>query len=160
MIDLGEAVLHAPALVAEPGELIAVELRRVPGRGTGRPHLALFATLSTFGCAPGLDALWQLSFRSASPTALRPQSGATPAARAWEWAWRSARATRSPPDQQAVVLALVGSCRDGVAVTEAGMLSPVQSLSLLVALGRNLRRRSAARPAATCCPSRDRCTVK
>jgi len=62
-------------------------------------------------------------------------------------------------DQQARVLALADAARIGIHVIGAGMLSPMKSLSFLVALGPDLRRRPAP-GRCNCCPSRDRCTVK
>jgi hypothetical protein len=64
-----------------------------------------------------------------------------------------------PLEQQARVLALADAARIGIHTTSAGMLSPMKSLSFLVALGPNLRGRSAP-GRCNCCPSRDRCAVK
>ncbi len=64
-----------------------------------------------------------------------------------------------PLAQQARVLALADAARIGIHATGVGMLAPMKSLSFLVALGPNLRRRS-AQGRCNRCPSRDRCTVK
>jgi hypothetical protein len=64
-----------------------------------------------------------------------------------------------PLDQQATVLALAGAARIAVSVSGTSMLSPVKSLSVLIALGHGLGPRP-ARGRCNCCPSRDRCTVK
>jgi hypothetical protein len=159
MIDLGDAVLHAPALAAEPGELIAVAAAACTlGAALQARITELFATRRR-SLALALDTIGtELLFRLADR--------ATAAIR------RDARREGlemgleiSPGDPglalelQPAVLALAGSRGDHIAVTEAGMLTPIQSLSLVIALGHKLRRRSAA---ARCgaCPSRERCAVK
>jgi len=158
MIDLGEAFLHAPAFAAEPGELIAVAAAACTLGAALQDRISeLFATRRR-SLALALDTLGnELLFRLADR--------ATAAIR--RDARREGLGTGIeigpgdpglPLDQHAVVLALAGSWRNGIVVTEAGMLAPVQSLSLLVALGRNLRQRS-AKARCACCPSRDRCTM-
>jgi hypothetical protein len=159
MIALGEAALHAPALAEEPGELIAVAAAACTlGPALQQRISELFAARRR-SLALALDAV-------ANELLFRLADRATAAIR------RDARRQGlgigleiSPGDpglaldQQSAVLALAGSCGGPIAVTEAGMLTPIQSLSLVIALGRNLRQRSTA---ARCdaCPSRDRCAVK
>lgn len=62
-------------------------------------------------------------------------------------------------EAQQQVLALAGAEHSGISITGQGMLSPVKSLSMLVALGRGLKPRAAS---ARClsCPSRDRCAIR
>ena len=158
MIGLGEVFLHAPALAAEPGELTAVAAAACTlGTALQQRISELFATRRR-SLALALDTLGnELLFRLAD--------------RATAAILRDARRQGLvtgieispgdpglPLDQQSVVLTLAVSSQCGIAATEAGMLAPVQSLSLLVALGRNLRPRS-GKTRCTCCASRDRCTM-
>jgi hypothetical protein len=158
-IDLGDAALDAPALAAEAGELKAVAAAACTlGTAVQERISALFATRRR-SLALALDSVAnELLFRLAD--------------RAFATIRREARRgglgvgiEASPGDpgvplaQQARVLALADVARIGINVTGAGMLAPIKSLSFLVALGSNLRRR-AAPGRCNCCPSRDRCTMK
>lgn len=158
MIDLGGTFLHAPALAAEPGELIAVAAAACTlGAALQERISELFATRRR-SVALALDSLGnELLFRLAdrAAAAIRRDARREGLETGIEI---SPGDPGLPLDQQAVVLALIGTWCNGVAVTEAGMLAPVQSLSLLVALGHDLRRRS-AKARCTCCPSRIRCTM-
>lgn len=159
MIDLGEAALHAPALAAEPGELIAVAAAACTLGATLQERISELFVTRRRSLALALDTIGsELLFRLAdrATAAIRRDARREGMGMGMEI---SPGDPGLPLDQQAVVLALAGSCREGIAVTEAGMLTPIQSLSLLVALGRNLRQRSAA---ARCyaCPSKDRCVLK
>jgi len=158
-IDVGDAELDAPALVAEVGELRAVAAAACTlGTAIQERVSALFATRRR-SLALALDTVAnELLFRLAD--------------RAFATVRREARRAglgtgieASPGDpgvpleQQARVLALADAARIGIHTSGAGMLSPVKSLSFLVALGPDLRRRSAS-GRCNCCPSRDRCAVK
>lgn len=158
MIDVGEVFLHAPALAAEPGTLTAVAAAACTlGTALQQRISELFATRRR-SLALALDSLGnELLFRLADR--------ATAAIR--RDARRQGLVTGIeigpgdpglPLEQQSIVLTLAVSSQCGIAATEAGMLAPVQSLSLLVALGRNLRPRS-GKARCTGCPSRDRCTM-
>jgi len=158
-IEVGDAALDAPVLAAEVGELKALAAAACTlGAAVQERISALFATRRR-SLALALDTVAnELLFRLAD--------------RAFATIRREARQTglgtgieASPGDpgvpleQQAGVLALADAARIGIHATGAGMLSPMKSLSFLVALGPNLRRRAA--PArCNCCPSRDRCTMK
>lgn len=158
-IDVGDAVLDAPVLAAESGELTAVAAAACTlGAAVQERISALFATRRR-SLALALDTVAnELLFRLAD--------------RAFASIRREARRAglaigieASPGDpgvplgEQARVLALADVARIGINVTGAGMLAPMKSLSFLVALGPNLRRR-AAHGRCECCPSRDRCTMK
>ena len=158
-IDVGDAVLDAPVLAAEIGELKAVAAAACTlGAAVQERISALFATRRR-SLALALDTMAnELLFRLAD--------------RAFATIRREARRAGLgtgiesspgdpgvPLDQQARVLALAGAARIGIHATGAGMLLPMQSLSFLVALGPTLRRRS-PRGRCSCCPSSDRCTVK
>jgi hypothetical protein len=158
-IDIGDAVLDAPVLAAEIGELKAVAAAACTlGAAVQERISALFATRRR-SLALALDTVTnELLFRLAD--------------RAFATIRREARRAglgigieASPGDpgvslcQQATVLALADAARSGISTTETGMLSPVKSLSFLVALGPNLHKRAAPGRCA-CCPSRDRCTVR
>ncbi|HEY5291552.1 MAG TPA: hypothetical protein VIJ43_04485 [Burkholderiales bacterium] len=158
-IGVGEAVLDAPALAAATAELNAVAAAACTlGPAVQERISALFATRRR-SLALALDTLAnELLFRLAD--------------RAFATIRREARRTglgigieASPGDpgvplaQQAGVLALADAARIGIHAVGAGMLSPMKSLSFVVALGPNLRRHSAP-GRCNCCPSRDRCTVK
>lgn len=158
MIDLGGTFLHAPALAAEPGELVAVAAAACTLGAALQDRISeLFATrrrsVALALHSLGSELLFRLADRAAA--AIRRDARREGLGTGIEI---SPGDPGLPLDQQAVVLALIGSWRNGVAVTEAGMLAPVQSLSLLVALGHNLRQRS-AKTRCTRCPSRDRCTM-
>ena len=158
-IGVGEAVLDAPGLAAATAELNAVAAAACTlGPAVQERISALFATRRR-SLALALDTLAnELLFRLAD--------------RAFATIRREARRTglgigieASPGDpgvplaQQAGVLALADAARIGIHAVGAGMLSPMKSLSFVVALGPNLRRHSAP-GRCNCCPSRDRCTVK
>ena len=158
-IEVGGAALDAPVLAAEIGELKAVAAAACTlGSAMQERISALFATRRR-SLALALDTVAnELLFRLAD--------------RAFATIRREARRAgldigieASPGDpgvpleQQARVLALADAARIGIHTHGAGMLSPMKSLSFLVALGSNLRRRSAP-GRCNCCPSRDRCTVK
>lgn len=158
-IDVGGAALDAPLLAAASGELTAVAAAACTlGAAVQERISALFATRRR-SLALALDTVTnELLFRLAD--------------RALASIRREARrsglaigAEASPGDpgvplgEQARVLALADAARIGVHATGAGMLAPMKSLSFLVALGPNLRRR-AAPGRCNCCPSRDRCTMK
>lgn len=158
-IDVGDAALDAPVLAAEIGELKAVAAAACTlGSAVQERISALFATRRR-SLALALDTVAnELLFRLAD--------------RAFATVRREARRAglgigieASPGDpgvpleQQARVLALADAARIGIHATGAGMLSPMKSLSFLVALGPNLHKHTAP-GRCTCCPSRDRCTVK
>jgi hypothetical protein len=158
-IDVGGAALDAPLLAAASGELTAVAAAACTlGAAVQERISALFATHRR-SLALALDTVAnELLFRLAD--------------RAFATIRREARRAglgsgidASPGDpgvplgQQARVLALADAARIGIHTTGTGMLSPMKSLSFLVALGPNLRRR-AAHGRCNCCPSRDRCTMK
>ncbi|MBI5910190.1 MAG: hypothetical protein HY848_09590 [Betaproteobacteria bacterium] len=158
-IDLGSVALDAPVLAAEIGGLKAVAAAACTlGSAIQERISALFAARRrSLGLA--LDTLAnELLFRLAD--------------RAFATIRREVRRSGlgigievSPGDpgvpleQQARVLALADAARIGIHAIGAGMLSPMKSLSFLVALGPDLRRRPAP-GRCNCCPSRDRCTVK
>ena len=62
-------------------------------------------------------------------------------------------------EAQRHVLALAGAGHSGISMTAQGMLSPVKSLSMLVALGQGLKVRRASTRCLSC-PSRDRCAIR
>jgi hypothetical protein len=158
MIDVGAAALRAPVLAADPGELVAVAAavctlgiafqRRISDLFIERRR-SLALALDTVGN----ELLFRLADRATA--AIRRDARRRGYGIGIEI---SPGDPGMPLDQQAAVLALAGTPQHGVAATEAGMLTPVQSLSLLVAIGRNLRQRS-SRARCACCPSRDRCTM-
>ena len=158
MIEVGNAVLVAPVIAGEPGNLLALAAAACTlGTPLQERISRLFATRRR-SLALALDAIGnELLFRLAD----RVTAAIGRDARR-EGMGMGMEVSPGDPglalDQQATVLALAGSRCDHIAVTGAGMLAPVQSLSMVVTLGHNLRRRSAA---ARCkaCPSRDRCTV-
>jgi len=158
-IDVGGAALDAPVLAAEIGELKAVAVAACTlGSALQDRISALFATRRR-SLALALDTVAnELLFRLAD--------------RAFATIRREARRAGLgigieaspgdpgvPLDQQASVLALADAARIGMHATGAGMLSPMKSLSFLVALGPNLRRR-ATQGRCNCCPSRDRCAAQ
>lgn len=158
-IDFGDAALDAPVLAAGIGELKAVAAAACTlGPAMQQRISALFATRRR-SLALALDTVAnELLFRLAG--------------RAFATIRREARRAglgtgieASPGDpgmpleQQARVLALADAARIGVHATGTGMLSPMKSLSFLVALGSNLRARSAPRRC-NGCPSRDRCAAR
>lgn len=158
MIDVGGAALHAPALAAEPGELIAVAAAACTLGAPLQERISELFAARRRSLALALDTIGnELLFRLAdrATAAIRRDARREGLGMGMEI---SPGDPGLPLDQQAIVLALAGSCSGDIALSRAGMLTPIQSLSLIVALGRNLRRRSSA---ARCdaCPSRDRCTV-
>jgi hypothetical protein len=158
-IDVGDAVLDAPVLAAESGELTAVAAAACTlGAAVQERISALFATRRR-SLALALDTVAnELLFRLADRVFARIRREARRAG-------LGVGIEASPGDpgvplgQQARVLALADAARIGIRCTGAGMLAPMKSLSFLVALGPNLRRRFAA-GRCNCCPSRDRCTLK
>lgn len=157
-IDVGDAALDAPVLAAECGELKAVAAAACTlGAAVQERISALFAARRR-SLALALDTVAnELLFRLAD--------------RALASIRREARRAglgigieASPGDpgvplgQQARVLALADAARIGIHATGAGLLAPMKSLTFLVALGPNLRRR-AAPGRCSGCPSRDRCTM-
>ena len=158
-IDVGDATLDAPVLAAEIGGLKAVAAAACTlGSAMQERISALFATRRR-SLALALDTVAnELLFRladRASATIRREarRSGLGIGIEA------SPGDPGVPLEQQARVLALADAARIGIHTTGAGMLSPMKSLSFLVALGPTLRRR-AAPERCNCCPSRDRCAVK
>jgi len=158
-IDVGGAALDAPVLAAEIGELKAVAAAACTlGSAVQERISALFATRRR-SLALALDTVAnELLFR------LADRASAT-IRREARRAGLGAGIEVSPGDagmpleQQAGALALADAARIGIHTIGVGMLAPMKSLCFLVALGPNLRRRSAA-GRCHCCPSRDRCTVK
>jgi hypothetical protein len=158
-IGAGGAALNAPVLAAEIGGLKAVAAAACTlGSAMQERISALFATRRR-SLALALDTVAnELLFRladRASATIRREarRSGLGIGVEA------SPGDPGVPLEQQARVLALADAARIGIHTNGAGMLSPMKSLSFLVALGPTLRRRSAP-GRCNCCPSRDRCTVK
>jgi len=158
MIEVGQATLHAPIIAGEPGDLLAIAAAACTlGAALQERISRLFATrrrsLALALDTIGSELLFRLTDRSVA--AIRRDARRKGMDMGMEI---SPGDPGLPLDLQTAVLALAGSCPTHIAVTCAGMLAPVQSLSLLVTLGQNLRRRSAA---ARCkaCPSGDRCTV-
>ena len=158
-IGVGDATLDAPVLAAEIGGLKAVAAAACTlGSAMQERISALFATRRR-SLALALDTVAnELLFRladRASATIRREarRSGLGIGVEA------SPGDPGVPLEQQARVLALADAARIGIHTTGAGMLSPMKSLSFLVALGPTLRRRSAP-SRCNCCPSRDRCAVK
>jgi hypothetical protein len=158
MIEVGKGTLLAPVIAGEPGDLLAVAAAACTLGTTLQERISrLFATrrcsLALALDTIGTELLFRLMDRAAA--AIRREGRRQGMGMGIEV---SPGDPGLPLHQQATVLALAGSCPAHIAVTGSGMLAPVQSLSLLITLGRNLRRRSAA---ARCkaCPSRDRCTV-
>jgi hypothetical protein len=158
-IGTGEATLCAPGLAAQSGELRAVAAAACTlGTAIQERVSALFAARQP-SHALALDMAGnQLLFRLAHRTvaAIRGEARRKGLGLGIE---ASPGDPGVPLCQQATVLALANAARIGISATETGMLSPLKSLSFLVALGPNLRKR-AAPGRCSCCPSRDRCTVK
>lgn len=158
-VDVGEAMLCAPGLAAESGELRAVAAAACTlGTAIQERVSSLFAARQP-SLALALDtASNELLFHLADRTvaAIRREARSKGLGLGIE---ANPGDPGVPLCQQATVLALANAARGGIAATETGMLSPVKSLSFLVTLGPNLRRRSAP-PRCDCCPSRDRCRVK
>ena len=158
-IDVGDATLNAPALAAETLGLKAVAAAVCTlGPAVQERISALFATRRR-SLALALDTVAnELLFR------LADRASAT-IRREARRAGLGVGSEASPGDpgvpleQQARVLALADAARIGIHATCAGMLWPMKSLSFLVALGPNLRGRSAPQRC-NCCPSRDRCAAK
>ncbi len=158
-VDVGEAMLDAPLLCSQPGELVAVAAVACtlgpgfPARiselfAARRPSLAL--ALDTVGS----ELLFRVADRALAAVrrdARRMGLGVGPEA--------SPGDPGIPLDQQSTVLALADAARSGITASREGMLWPVHSLATLVALGRNLPRHSAS---ARCsrCPSAHRCTIR
>ena len=158
-IDVGDAELDAPALAAEDGELKAVAAAACTlGSAIQERISALFATRRR-SLALALDTLAnELLFRLADRTSAAIRHEARRAALGMGIE-ASPGDPGVPLEQQAGVLALADAAQIGIHTAGAGMLSPIKSLSFVVALGPNLRRRSAP-GRCNCCPSRDRCAVK
>jgi hypothetical protein len=158
-IGVGEAVLDAPALATDTGELKAVAAAACTlGSAVQERISALFATRRR-SLALALDTLAnELLFRLADRTfaTIRREARRTGLGIGIE---ASPGDPGVPLAQQARVLALADAARIGIHAIGAGMLAPVKSLSFVVALGPNLRRHSAP-GRCNCCPSRDRCTMK
>ncbi|OGA19733.1 MAG: hypothetical protein A3H32_20255 [Betaproteobacteria bacterium RIFCSPLOWO2_02_FULL_63_19] len=158
-LSAGETTLYAPRFLVEPGELVAVAAT-VCTLGTALQERIseLFATRRR-SLALALDAVSnELLFRLAD----RATAAVRRAARSMDLEAGleiSPGDEGLPLDQQAAVLTLTGSSEHGLTVSDTGMLAPVKSLSVLVALGRNLRQRSAA-TRCDACPSRVRCARK
>ena len=158
-IGVGGAALDAPALAAESGELKAVAAAACTlGTAMQERIAALFAARRR-SLALALDtAANELLFCLADRASAAIRRDARRAG-------MGAGIEASPGDagtplaQQAGVLALADAARIGIRASAAGMLSPMKSLSFLVALGPQLRRR-AAQGRCNCCPSRDRCAMK
>jgi hypothetical protein len=158
-IDVGGAALDAPVLAAACSELTAVAAAACTlGAAVQERISALFATRRR-SLALALDTVAnELLFR------LSDRASAT-IRREARRAGLGSGVEASPGDpgvplgQQARVLALADAAGIGIHTTGTGMLAPVKSLSFLVALGPNLRRR-AAPGRCNCCPSRDRCRFK
>lgn len=157
-LSAGETTLYAPGFLDEPGEIVAIAAAACTLGTSLQERIAeLFATRRR-SLALALDAIAnELVFRLADRTtaAIRRQARNMDLEAGLEI---SPGDEGLPLDQQAAVLALTGSSEHGMTVNAAGMLVPVQSLSLLVALGRNLRQRSAA-TRCDACPSRVRCAM-
>ena len=158
-IDLGEAILDAPQLAAQPGELIAVAaVACTLGPGFQQRISELFAarrpSLALALDSVGNELLFRVADRALAAVrrdARRDGLGVGPEA--------SPGDPGVPLDLQATVLTLAGAAPGGIAIVHGGMLSPVHSLATLVALGHNLPRHSAS---ARCgrCPSANRCAIR
>ncbi len=158
-IDLGEAVLDAPLLAGQPGELVAVAaVACTLGTGFQERISELFAarrpSLALALDSVGNELLFRVADRALAAVrrdARRDGLGVGPEAGPGD--------PGVPLDLQATVLALAGAAPGGMATVHDGMLSPVHSLATLVALGRNLPRHSAS---ARCsrCPSASRCAIR
>lgn len=158
MIEVGKATLLAPAIAAEPGDLLAIGVAACTLGAALQERISQLFAARQRSLALALDSIGnELLFRLADRAtgAIRRDARRDGMGIGMEI---SPGDPGLPLDQQATVLALAGACPADIALTGAGMLAPVQSMSLLVTLGRNLRHRSAA---ARCkaCPSQDRCTV-
>jgi hypothetical protein len=158
MIEVGKAALLAPVIAGEPGDLLAIAAAACTLGSALQERISRLFAMRRRSLAIALDAIGnELLFRLADRATAAIRRDARR-----EGMGMGMEISPGDPglalDQQATVLALAGSCPGHIALTGAGMLAPLQSLSVLVALGRNLRRRSAA---ARCkeCPSRVRCTV-
>ena len=158
-IELDGVAVHAPGLAGAPGELRAVAAAVCTlGAAIERRVSALFAARRRLLALAlddiGNEMLFRLADRSVARIRRRARlDGLESGIEA------SPGDAGLPLDQQAFVLALAGSSRIGVSATGTSMLSPVKSLSILVALGHGLDPRPA--PArCDCCPSRDRCRAK
>ena len=158
-IGVGGAALDAPVLAAEIGELKAVAAAACTlGSAVQERISALFATRRR-SLALALDTVAnELLFRLAdrASATIRREARSAGLGTGVE---ASPGDAGVPLEQQARVLALADAARIRIHANGAGMLSPMKSLSFLVALGPKLRRR-AAPGRCNCCPSRDRCTVK
>ena len=151
-------ILEAPGLTAEPGERVAVAAAACTLGSALQERIAqLFATRRR-SLALALESvanqrLFRLADRAAA--AIRREARRIGLQVGIEMSPGDAGLAL---EQQSVVLTLAGARAHGIAVAAAGMLTPVHSLSLLVALGPNLRRRSAA-SRCDACASRDRCAM-
>ena len=157
-IDLGEVVLEAPGLAASCAAASAVA-----------------AAACTLGDAleERVRALWRqgrrlvaLELDEAANKLLYCLSRAALAAIRRDAARRGDRAgdELNPGDpglalgEQAVVLRLAAARDQGIVATGGGMLSPVKSLSFVVALGPGLAPRAGGR--CRRCPARERCRAR
>jgi len=158
MLSAGGTTVHAPGFVGESGELVAVAAATCTlGTPLQERISELFVTRRR-SLALALDTIAnELLFRLAdrAATAIRRDARRMNLETGLEL---NPGDEGIPLDQQAAVLALSGAGARGISISDAGMLTPLRSLSMLVALGRNLRRRSTA---ARCeaCPSRVRCAM-
>jgi hypothetical protein len=162
-IDVGEAVLEAPALTDQTGELVAVAaVASTLGEAIQARVSALFEQRRP-SLALAVDTLaGELLFRVAdrAVAAIRREAHRMGLEIGVE---ASPGDTGVALDQQAAVLALAQGVQAGgqagIAIARGGMLSPVHSACTLVALGRHLPRHSAS---ARCirCPSADRCAIR
>jgi hypothetical protein len=158
-IDVGGAALDAPVLAAEIGELKAVAAAACTLGSAVQERISALFAMRRRSLALALDTVAnELLFRLADRASATIRRDARRAGLGIGIE-ASPGDAGMPLEQQARVLALADAARIGIHSTGAGMLSPMKSLSFLVALGPNLRRR-AAPGRCNCCPSRDRCTVK
>jgi len=158
-IDLRACVLHASALVEDPGELLAVAAAVCTLGGAAEQRVAQLFAGRRRSLALALDGVAnELLFRLADRTV------AAIAREARKSGWMPG-VEISPGDpgmaleEQAAVLALADAARIGVTLAGAASLSPAKSLSVVVALGHALRPRVLAQRC-DACPSRNRCRVK
>jgi len=158
IVDVGDATLRVPELVAESGELTAVAAATCTVGGALEARVtALFEARRPL-LALALDVVGnEMLFRVAD--------------RAFSRIRREARrhgletgAEINPGDsgtaldQQAALLALADGERNRITLNAQGMLAPVKSLSFLATLGRNLSVRASGR--CDHCPSKERCRTR
>jgi hypothetical protein len=157
-LDLGERSLDVPGYADYSGEIASV----VAGACSLGPHFeqrvaSLFHAQRRL-LAFELDALgteWLFALADLLVARIRRQA---------RRAGLRAGAELNPGDEglalgaQRKVLALAGAGAHGITVTPGGMLSPVKSLTFVIALGRALPESSAAR--CDRCGARDRCRIR